>query len=177
MIKRSPDRNEYLLSSIKDHTYKKWLDAEIVDFDFCSCLHDTTYEDDVISLKYHERTWEGGLPTSKELIWNGEPDSKRAAISFLIRYFRFGGRKAAYRLIHPTGHRIRFKYDNDVFYFFKLPQVLQHLWPDCENEYPNLMRFIKMSSRYLNIQSNETDAFLSYYANHDKTYYTDVFPN
>ncbi len=170
------DRSAYLLSSIKNNTYYDWLEAQIIDIDFSSCVHDTTFEDDVISLKYHERTWGGALPSANELLWNGTPDPKRAAITFLVRYFRFGGRKAAYKLIHPSGHRIRFKYDNDLFYFSRLPQIMVNLWPECMLEYPNMMHFIETASKYLPMQQISTDLFLEYNSGHNRTYYTDVFP-
>lgn len=170
------DRSAYLLASIKNNTYYDWVDAPIIDIDFSSCVHDTTFEDDVISLKYHERTWSGAFPLARELLWNGSPDAKRAAVTFLIRYFRFGGRKAAYRLMHPTGHRIRFKYDNDLFYFARLPQIMTNLWPECKEEYPHMIHFIETTSRYLPMQQVSTDLFLEYNNGQNRTYYTDVFP-
>lgn len=170
------ERSIYIYQSIHDGSYNRWLEAPIVDIDFSSCIHDTTFEDDVISLKYHERTWSGIFPESGELLWHGTPDAKRAAITFLIRYFRFGGRKAAYRLINPQAHRIRFKYDNDLFYFERLPEIMRKLWPQCMEEYPNLISFIETASRYLVTTSVTTDLFLEYY-NESGTYYTDVYPN
>lgn len=170
------ERNQFIKKSIVDNTYKEWLDSPIVDIDFSSTIHDTTYEDDVISLRCHERTWSGGYLNENELLWNGEPDAKRAAITFLIRYFRFGGRKAAYRLIHPKAHRIRFKYDNDIFYFSRLPIIMRRLWPKCMEEYPNMMSFIETASQYLVTAKVTTDLFLEY-GNEQAEYYTDVFPN
>ena len=170
------ERNAYIYKSIIDKTYYEWMDAPIIDIDFSSTIHDTTYEDDVVSLKYHERTWSGHYPDVDELLWNGEPDMKRAAITFLIRYFRFGGRKAAYRLIHPKAHRIRFKYDNDLFYFTRLPVIMKNLWPNCVSEYPNLMSFIETTSKYLVTARVTTDLFLEY-GNQQARFYTDVFPN
>lgn len=170
------ERNAYIYKSIKDRTYYEWMNAPIIDIDFSSTIHDTTFEDDVISLKYHERTWGGHYPSVNELLWQGEPDMKRAAITFLVRYFRFGGRKAAYRLIHPKAHRIRFKYDNDLFYFERLPEIMKKLWPNCIYEYPNLMSFIETASRYLVTARVTTDLFLEY-GNKQAKFYTDVFPN
>lgn len=170
------ERANYIRDSIIDGSYIEWLHAPIVDIDFSSTLHNTTLEDDVISLKYHERTWDGVLPHANDLLWIGKSDGKRAAITFLIRYFRFGGRKAAYRLIHPTAHRIRFKYDSDVFYFRKLPMIMKSLWPECMEIYPNLMNFIEVVSRYLVATQVTTDLFLEY-GNKQANYYTDVYPN
>lgn len=170
------ERNEYIYKSIQNDTYYEWMNAPIVDIDFSSTVHDTTYEDDVISLRYHERTWNGHYPDVDELLWNGKSDMKRAAITFLIRYFRFGGRKAAYRLIHPKAHRIRFKYDNDLFYFKRLPVIMKNLWPSCMDEYPNLMSFIETASEYLVTAQVTTDLFLEYENKHEELY-TDVFPN
>jgi hypothetical protein len=169
-------RRDYISKSIIDKRYNEWLDAPIVNFDFSSCVHDTTPEDDVISLKYHERTWEGRTPSANNLIWHGESDPKRAAISFLIRYLRFGGRKAAYRLIHPSGHRIRFRYDDDSFYFERLPSIIKSLWPEFQTEYPSLVRFIEMTARYLKFNRNEVDAFLEAgHGSNRSTYYSDIF--
>lgn len=170
------ERNAYISKSIHDKTYYEWMDAPIIDIDFSSTIHDTTYEDDVVSLKYHERSWAGRYPEVNELLWYGEPDMKRAAITFLIRYFRFGGRKAAYRLIHPKAHRIRFKYDNDLFYFTRLPVIMKNLWSSCVDEYPNLMRFIETAAQYLVTARVTTDLFLEY-GNKQAKFYTDVFPN
>lgn len=171
------ERSRYLYESIKSGSYYEWFDASIIDIDFSSCIHNTTFEDDVISLKYHERTWSGIYPKASDILWNGEPNAKRAAITFLIRYFRFGGRKAAYRLIHPTAHRIRFKYDNDIFYFTRLSPIMCKLWPQCTKEYPTLMCFIETVSRYLATTQIVTDSFLEYSDNIKRTYYSDVFPH
>lgn len=169
-------RRKYIIDSILGGYHYEWMDSPIYDIDFSSCVHDTTYEDDVISLKYHERTWHGKMPTAKELIWNGEADCKRAAVTFLIRYFRFGGRKAAYRLIHPKAHRIRFKFDNDIFYFERLPIIMRDIWPNCEMEYPNLLRFVEVVAQQLKVYNVTTDLFLEYGYTGSR-YYTDVYPN
>lgn len=152
------------------------MNAPIIDIDFSSTIHDTTLEDDIISLRYHERTWDGHYPNVNELVWNGTPDMKRAAITFLVHYFRFGGRKAAYRLIHPKAHRIRFKYDDDLFYFTRLPVIMKKLWPRCEYKYLNIMNFIETASVYLATVQVTTDLFLEY-ENRQEELYTDVFPN
>lgn len=170
------ERCWYIYKTIVDGTYHEWLDAPIVDIDFSSTLHDTTLEDDLISLKYHERTWNGRYPNPDELIWFGEPAPKRAALTFLIRYFRFGGRKAAYRLLHPNGHKIRFKYDNDIFYFTRLPGIMKKLWPKCEQEYPSLIKFIEVVSTQLCIAPVSIDSFLEC-GEKPTAYYTDIFPN
>ena len=170
------DRCHYLSESIQNSDYPDWLDSPIINFDFSSCIHDTTPEDDVISLKYHERTWPGRIPSADKLLWFGEPNGKRAAITFLVRYFRLGGRKAAYRLLHPSGYRIRFKHDNDAFYFERLPSIMMSLWPQCVDEFPLLMDFIKMVSWHLKFANNEIDLFLAAgYGNNRKDYYTDIF--
>lgn len=169
-------RRDYILKSVINGSYQEWLCSPIVNFDFSSCIHDTTPEDDVISLKYHERTWQGRIPSAGDLVWYGDVNSKRSAVSFLIRYFRFGGRKAAYRLIHPSGHRIRFRHDDDSFYFERLPSIMKNLWPECEEDYPNLLSFIKTTANYLKFSRNEIDAFLDAgYGSSRSKYYTDIF--
>lgn len=169
------ERSAYIAASIKNGTYKEWMESQIIDIDFSSCIHDTTYEDDVISLKFHERTWEGAIPSANELLWHGEVNNKRAAITFLIRYFRFGGRKAAYKLMNPRGHRIRFKYDNEQFYFSRLGQILISLWPGCSSEFPNILKFIDTAAKYLPMKNVTTDLFQEYRLK-KPNYYTDVFP-
>ena len=170
------ERREYILKTILSDSNPEWLDSSIVNFDFSSCIHDTTPEDDVISLKYHERTWPGRVPAAENLVWQGDADGKRSAISFLVRYFRFGGRKAAYRLIHPSGHRIRFKHDDDSFYFERLPSIMKLLWSDFDTVYPNLYNFIQTAGKYLKSTRNEIDLFLGAgYGENRQNYYTDIY--
>jgi len=171
------DRRNFIKNCIADGSFKHMIEHPIIDFDFCSCIHNTTPEDDVISLKYHERTWSGITPSQSDLVWNGyKPNGQRAAISFLIRYFRFGGRKAAYRLIFPSGHCIRFKHDNDVFYFDKLPSIMLNLWSDCYRIYPNLMSFIETAAQQLRIARSTIDLFRAARLGSNAKCYTDVYP-
>lgn len=154
----------------------KWLDAPIVDFDFCSCIHDTTPEDDPISLRYHERTWSGRPRHAGELTWHVAPNSRRAALTFLVRYFRFGGRKAAYRLLHPSGHRIRFRHDNDRFYFERLPSILTQLSTDLCRDYQSIVAFSRAVGRALHGARADIDHFLAAKLAERRTYYVDMYP-
>lgn len=134
-------RRQHMVDSLKRNSAPSWLSAPIVDFDFSSCIDLTTPEDDPISLRFHERTWAGPPAEASSLCWHTQPDGVRAALTFLVRYYRFGGRKAAYRILHPWGHRIRFRHDNDLFYFMRLNSIMRRLWPEVMGEFACVCAF------------------------------------
>lgn len=169
-------RRDFIFQSLQQSTHPGWLEAPILDYDFCSCVHNTTPEDDVISIKYHERTWNGPPTSAEDVVWDFAPDAMRAAITFLVRYFRFGGRKAAYRLLHTTGHRIRFRYDNDCFYFQRLPNIMRSLWPECQSYLPGLMEFIEVLQQHLPGVQSDIDYFLAATGKEKRDYYVDMYP-
>jgi len=141
-----------------------WETTPIADFDFSSCMHDTTVEDDYISLHCHERTFNGNTYIDpKDLIWIGTPDPKRAAISFYVRYYRFGGRKAAYRLLNPVNHLVRFAYDNDDFYFKNLNSIMRNLWSSVDDEFHVLLQITDDLSKKLGTRRAVTDEFYKAY--------------
>ncbi|MCL2283568.1 MAG: hypothetical protein FWC26_09660 [Fibromonadales bacterium] len=143
-----------------------WNNTLIGDFDFSSCIHDTTLEDDLISIKFHERTFCGNsFVEPSDVIWFGEPNGMRAAISFYIRYYRFGGRKAAYRILNPVNHMVRFRYDTDIFYFFNLNTIMRNLWKDVDSEFPQLLDITEKLSRTLGTNREEIDSFYEIYPN------------
>jgi hypothetical protein len=155
----------------------EWLAAPIVDFDFASCVDLTTPEDDPISLKFHERTWRAPPRSPEDVLWADVlPDGRRAAITFLVRYYRFGGRKAAYRLIHPKGHRIRFRYDCDMFYFSRLPQLVRDMWPDVDDVLPETLAFTRALSRSLGYNRPAVDYFIAEGFAESRRYYVDMYP-
>jgi hypothetical protein len=169
------DRREYIFRSMERSCQGQWLEAPVLDYDFCSCVHNTTPEDDVISIKYHERTW-GGPPTcAEDVVWDFSPNAMRAAITFLVRYFRFGGRKAAYRLLHGTGHRIRFRHDNDCFYFQRLPSIISALWPECQKHLPGLLEFTEVLRQHLPGEQADIDYFLAATGKDKRDYYVDMY--
>lgn len=171
-------RRTFLYESLMNDSRPEWLDAPIYDFDFASCLNATTPEDDVVSLRFHERTWAGMPENTEKLVWHKEPDARRAAVTFFVRYYRFGGRKAAYRLLHPSGHRIRFRHDNDAFYFDRVACVMKHLWPEASSTFPKLLEFTDLVYHSLQTPIPSFDFFR---ANYEKTigkrtYYVDMYP-
>jgi len=169
-------RRKYLVDTLLTGTYDKWFNAPIVDFDFSSCNEKSTPEDDVISLKFHERTW-SGLPSNPlELRWVGTEDPTRAALTFLVRYYRFGGRKAAYRLLHPWGHRIRFRHDDDTFYFQRLPGIITRLWPDSQKKIPAMLEFTSTAARLLANWRPDIDYFIAEGLAEKRRYYVDMYP-
>lgn len=157
---KTASSRQIIENKLRSNDDKFWFDTPICDFDFSSCMHDTSLEDDVISLRYHERTFNGNLYIdSNKLVWTGKPDAKRAAISFYVRYYRFGGRKAAYRLINPINHIVRFEYDRDGFYFENLTTIMRYLWSDCDTEFPLLMRITDELAKSLGDKIAITDEF------------------
>lgn len=177
-FKCEDERRAFLYESLMSNSRPDWLDSPIYDFDFASCINSTTPEDDVVSLRFHERSWTGMPKNEDELVWHGAPDPQRAAVTFFVRYYRFGGRKAAYRLIHPSGHRIRFRHDNDVFYFERAPSVMKHLWAESAEEFSELMAFTNIVARCLQTPVSPFDCFR---AECERTtiqrrYYVDMFP-
>ena len=159
------ERNiKQIINKLDDDLF--WEKTPIADFDFSSCMYDTTMEDDYISLHCHERTFDGNTyMVPDDLLWMGAPDFKRAAISFYVRYYRFGGRKAAYRLLNPVNHMVRFENDHDDFYFKNLNSIMRNLWSSVDKEFPVLMKLTDSLSRTLGTNRAITDAFYSEYPN------------
>lgn len=177
-FKSEDERRSFLFESLHGDSRPDWLDGQIVDFDFASCINSTTPEDDVVSLRFHERSWTGMPKNENELVWFGEPDPQRAAITFFVRYYRFGGRKAAYRLLHPSGHRVRFRHDNDLFYFERAPSVMKHLWAESAIQFSELMRFTDIVAKCLQVPLSPFDYFRAKYGKpiSHRQYYVDMFP-
>jgi len=108
--------------------------AEIIDIDFSSCVYYTTPYDDVISFRFHERTARyHKLPDNpNDLIWNDDisikagTEKESMVATFIMRLLRFGGRKLLYRVIDPTHHSVRFKYDSEHYYFRKILDIIKY---------------------------------------------------
>jgi len=105
-------------------------DKDIIDIDFSSCVNYTTPYDDVISFRFHEIT-APYYQSYDNLIWNNiavEEGTEKESIvaTFIVRFLRFGGRKLLYRVIDPIHHAMRFKHDNESYYFEKLPEIIEH---------------------------------------------------
>lgn len=168
-IEYSPSEEKYivtrnLIQNLLNNT-EFWINTPIGDFDFSSCVYDTTLEDDYIGLNYHERTYMGGNIEASSLLWHGSADEKRAAVSFLIRYYRFGGRKAAYRIINPINHMVRFRYDNDCFYFQHLNPIVKSIWPSASVEIPALLSLTEQFGKRLGSCKAYKDAFYERFPN------------
>ena len=153
-----------VIANLNDDVF--WETTLIADFDFSSCMHDTTVEDDFISLHCHERTFNGNTYIDpKDLIWIGTPNAKRAAISFYVRYYRFVGRKAAYRLLNPVNHLVRFANDNDDFYFKNLNSIMRNLYPSVDEEFPTLLQITEDLAKRLGTKRAVEDSFYNEYPN------------
>jgi predicted phosphodiesterase/translation initiation factor 2B subunit (eIF-2B alpha/beta/delta family) len=134
-------------------------DSRIVNIDFSSCIYLTSFSDDVISFKFHEHTstyfdWKSiNLWTENPILLKDEA-LKSVAATFIIRFLRFGGRKALYRKLINEIHSIRFKYDHEIYYFKKLIEILPQYWPNAETELKETLYFFKRIEKIL--ESNET---------------------
>jgi hypothetical protein len=122
-----------------------WEMIPLMDVDFASAEHLTTFEDDPVSLHFHEWTF-GSCPlepTSLLLLPTQErSDPYRTAATFLVRYLRFGGRKLAYQLINSQGFEIRFRYDDPLFYFQRLGGLLRRLSEPFCFDFPALLSLV-----------------------------------
>lgn len=169
-------RRAYLIETLRESGQPKWLSAELIDFDFASCGELSTPEDDYISLHFHERTWREAPGHGEALTWTGEaPNPARAALSFMTRYYRFGGRKAAYRLLHPWGHRVRFRHDRDAFYFERLPDIVGRMAPDLAQRFRVLMDVTAAIARTLDARRPGIDQFIAAGLAEKRNYFVDMY--
>lgn len=122
-----------------------WSAANIVDIDFTSIVHRTSFEDDPISLFCHEMTFSPGSIDPTRLLLHPEiavADAYRTAATFLVRYLRFGGRKLAYRLINPQGFKVRFAFDDPLFYFREISGISTSLSGDFAADFSPLLELV-----------------------------------
>lgn len=172
------ERDAYLFNAFDNDSIYELLSKPIIDFDFSSCIHDTTPEDDVVSLLYHEKTWNGQTPHSANLIWNDNNiDCYRAAITFIVRFLRFGSRKAAYKLLHAKTAQKRFKYDDPCYYFMHLERFASALYPDIVYEFPLIFKFVKDVYQQQCFETVAVDYFEQSGLCTDEVPYVDIFPN
>jgi len=124
-----------------------WHAVPMCDIDFSSVIHLTSIEDDPISLHCHEWTY-GSQPTdAASFVLDsclGQVSAERTAASFLVRYLRFGGRKLAYYLVNPQGFKVRFAYDDPLFYFRLLPEICEDLSPAFSKEFADLIHVTEL---------------------------------
>jgi hypothetical protein len=126
--------------------------VDILDIDLASIEHLTTPEDDFISLLAHEISHD--LPVTPPAGVAGlqarlARAPERAALALFVRYLRFGGRKASYRLISPTGFATRFRYDDAAFYFAALPAALAAIDPGFGRRNPAVLERCRAIGRAL----------------------------
>jgi hypothetical protein len=169
-------RQAAIIRSFEADDIPTWLSSDLIDFDFASCGEVSTPEDDYVSLHFHERTWAHPPMSPHELLWGDDkPDGERAALTFLTRYYRFGGRKAAYRLLHPWGHRVRFRHDGDAFYFQRLPDIVQRLSPEVASQFPSLVEVTKAIARTLEAGRPGVDRFIAAGLGEKRNYFVDMY--
>lgn len=176
-------RFEYFIHMLENGAYHELFSAEIIDFDFSSCEHLTTKYDDPIGLMCHEITYTG-IPDQKDILWvenkNSEEHGEEIAISFIIRYLRFGGRKLTYHIFHPNAYRFRFKYDDELFYFSNLNKIVLHFWPEAQSFIPNLLEFIDIVRDTIENRSetiiDDVDEFEDAFPTCSRKFYLDIYP-
>ena len=172
-------RKETVINMIRENRYHDFLNAQIVDFDFSSCEHLTTIYDDPIGFNCHEIMW-SGFPELKSLVWSGDfsPNfGEDIAISFIVRYLRFGGRKMCYHVFHPHAYNYRFKYDDENFYFLHLNEIINHYWKDARKIIPQFMSFVEMVVEFDKGKIIDSiDEFEAFYPNCNRKFYLDLFP-
>ena len=171
-------RQDFFLQMIQENKYEKILESKIVDFDFSSCENLTSLYDDPIGFLCHEITFKG-IPKPEELIWlgNNPLDSRGIALSFIVRFLRFGGRKLAYHVIHPHAYEYRFKYDNEFFYFDHFESIIDHFWPDSVDTIPELMKLIQSVRKLERLDLfDNVDEYENLYRDCYSKFYLDIFP-
>ncbi len=160
-------RLDWLAHRLHTAPLESWHDLPMRDVDFSSLLHTTVPEDDPISLLAHQRT----LPFVR---WSPESFSllperfgihpARASLGLIVRWFRFGGRKLAYRLVHPQASLQRFRHDDPLPYFTTLRSHANGLDPGLELRYPHLLeRLEAIGEAYRRIRAHlplQPDPFL-----------------
>ncbi len=172
-------RKKYFVNMIKNGEYEEMLESPIVDFDFSSCKDLTSIYDDPIGFLCHEINWTG-IPNVSELIWNNKNDiinNVEIAVSFIIRFLRFGGRKLVYHFFHPNAYKYRFRYDNENFYFEKLPEIIMHYWKESKQIIPHFLNFVEAVIIFNKYHIyNDIDIFELEYPNCNRKFYIDIYP-
>lgn len=136
------ERLAWLRQQLKTWQLQRWQQLPMRDLDFSSLVHSTVPEDDPISLLAHQRTLPYSPFSAADLVLLPERygiEPERAALGLLVRWLRFGGRKLAYRLLHPEACSRRFRHDDPLPYFNTLRRQLRLLDPGLERRLPRLL--------------------------------------
>lgn len=149
----------------------------IVHIDFSSCGELTVPEDDPISLLVHESSWEADLP-ERHLLWlDVDLDPMRLAVGMIIRMYRYGGRRLAYRLVHANGHRARYGSESSGFYFSRLVDDESPFHAKLKTYFPAILHATKsILAKSKEGTLSTTDWFESKYGSEKDRYYRDVYP-
>ena len=159
---------------------------KIIDIDFSFCIYYTTPYDDVISFRFHERT-EPYYSSYDDLMWNNnisiEPETENETIvaTFIVRFLRFGGRKLLYRVIDPNHHAKRFKYDDETYYFKKIPEIIEHygfagLLPETIKLFKEIENILREGKKFPIIPYDDENIAKEIKEIVERDTYSDVFP-
>ena len=116
------------------------VNNRIYDLDFSAILNSVSKYDDYIGLFMHERSYsvQYQQETLRLIDEMNESEKREYDEALVVRYLRFGGRKRLYRLIAPSYHKIRFKYDDERFYFRILSSYVEKIVPGFYEQFPSL---------------------------------------
>jgi hypothetical protein len=169
-------RSEYIANTIASRRKVGWISEPLYSIDFASCGELTTPEDDPVSLLFHETTF-GTRPLAADaLSWAQPADMARAALTFLVRYYRFGGRRACYKTLHKNASAVRYKYEHASFYFGRLGSIILELDRGVFEAFRHLIEFGEEVARKLPFHEPTTDIFAESGLAKPKRYYVDMYP-
>lgn len=107
-----------------DYFTDKLLLEKIYQFDFTGCVYLCPQVDDLIAINLHESMmW----AKSSQIFYESNFANPVFLATMFVRFIRFGGRKLAYKLLHKDGHVMRFRFDNEKYYFERLQDVIRKL--------------------------------------------------
>lgn len=178
-LNQSPEERIRLLESLLE-SGSLLNEYPLYDIDFSSVVNTTSFEDDPLSLFFHERTFGTRDLNPANLVLSetfGPPSARRTAATIFVRYLRFGGRKLAYRIMNSQGFEVRFEFDDPLWYFEKAPTLCAGLSADFANDYPYILEVVDTIGRTVRNGSDaerslrNIDWFRRYYPNEAYDYW------
>lgn len=162
--------NQMVHSGELSHFFER---SHIYHIDFSGCQFSCPQQDDWIAIREHEgSSW---LNLNPKIDFDLLSDEELCVI--FVRFTRFGGRKLLYRLLNYQGYKVRFCFDQELYYFSVLKQVCQVLLNRgflTDKSWYQLMAQLEEATGF----TPQTDHFLSWKTEKDLShYYSDVFPD
>ncbi len=83
----------------------------------------------------------------------------------------------AYHIFHPNAYNIRFKHDNENFYFEKLEGIILHFWKESKDVIPKFLNFLNKVNKFDKSKIiDDVDEFEDQYPKCNRKFYLDIFP-